>query len=162
MAIGNTNPNPKDVVILQRDDTNTYYGETHISGSSLIVYIDSNGYVNADGSASFYSQFPPTNASGSSISASYAVTASFALNGGTGGNSVSSSWASQSLSSSYAVTASYAMNGGSGGNSVSSSWASQSLSSSFSAFATSASFSTTSSFSSLAKTSSFAITSSYL
>jgi hypothetical protein len=40
-------------------------------------------------------------------SASYASTASFALNGGTGGSAVSSSWASQSLSASYAQTASF-------------------------------------------------------
>ena len=39
----------------------------------------------------------------SSISSSYALTASYALNGGSGGgSSVSSSWASQSLSASYA------------------------------------------------------------
>ena len=35
------------------------------------------------------------------ISASYAKTASYALNGGTGGNSISASWASSSLSASY-------------------------------------------------------------
>lgn len=40
-------------------------------------------------------------------SASYAATASFALNGGTGGIATSASWASQSLSSSYARTASF-------------------------------------------------------
>jgi hypothetical protein len=40
--------------------------------------------------------------------ASYAVTASFALNGGgSGGSTVSASWASASLSSSYALSASY-------------------------------------------------------
>jgi hypothetical protein len=44
-----------------------------------------------------------TTASSSPISASYALTASYALNGGSGGgSSLSSSWASQSLSSSYA------------------------------------------------------------
>jgi hypothetical protein len=39
--------------------------------------------------------------------ASYALTASFALNGGTGGSSVSASWASSSISASFATTASY-------------------------------------------------------
>jgi len=49
-------------------------------------------------------------------SASYATTASYALNAeGGGGSAVSSSWASSSISSSYALTASYALNGGSGG-----------------------------------------------
>ena len=38
--------------------------------------------------------------------ASYAVSASYALNGGTGGNSDSSSWASASISASYATSAS--------------------------------------------------------
>ena len=51
--------------------------------------------------------------------ASYALqslTASYALNGGTGGgSSVSSSWASSSISSSYALTASYAANSSGGG-----------------------------------------------
>src|SRR5574343_703851 len=61
MPILNSTPYPKDVVILQRDDTNTYYGETHISGTNAIMYIDSAGYLNADKSASFYSTFPPPN-----------------------------------------------------------------------------------------------------
>ena len=40
--------------------------------------------------------------------ASYSVTASYAMNGGSGGgSSVSSSWASQSLSASYALSASW-------------------------------------------------------
>ena len=65
MAIGDTNPNLKDVVILQRDDLNTQYNETHISGSNLILYIDADGHLNADPSGSFYTLFPP---SGSVIS----------------------------------------------------------------------------------------------
>ena len=59
MSISNTNPNPLDVVILQRNSTNTLYGETHISGSSLVVYIDSTGSLNADNSSSFYAIFIP-------------------------------------------------------------------------------------------------------
>ena len=69
------------------------------------------------------------------ISSSFALTASYAMNGGGGGGggqSVSSSWASASISSSFALTASYALNGGGGGGqSLSSSWASASISSSF-------------------------------
>ncbi len=69
MSISNTNPQPKDVVILQRDDLNTVYGETHISGSNLIIYIDSDGHLNADVSASFYNIFPPDG--GTAQTASY-------------------------------------------------------------------------------------------
>jgi hypothetical protein len=81
MAILNTNPSPKDVVILQRDDTNTYYGETHISGSKLLLHINSSGHLDADTSASFYSIYPPPF-----------------------GNAVSASFASQSLSTSFFIT----------------------------------------------------------
>jgi len=77
MAIINTNPNIKDVVILQRDDTNTYYGETHISGSDLIIYIDSNGYLNADTSASFYSQYPPPGGGGSGANGTASIVVNY-------------------------------------------------------------------------------------
>ena len=59
MAITNTNSNAKDVVILQRDDTNSQYNETHISASNAIVYLDSDGHINVDDSSSFYALFPP-------------------------------------------------------------------------------------------------------
>ncbi len=52
---------PKDIVFIQRDSLNNIYGEVHVSGSNLIIYIDSNGYLNADTSASFYQNFPPYN-----------------------------------------------------------------------------------------------------
>jgi hypothetical protein len=55
------------------------------------------------------------------VSASYALTASYAD---------SSSWSSSSISSSYALTASYAANS-SAGSSISSSWASSSISASY-------------------------------
>lgn len=45
---------------------------------------------------------------GSITSASYALTASFALNGGSGGSTLSASFASASISASYAKTASFA------------------------------------------------------
>ena len=131
MSIGNTNPNPKDVVILQRDDTNTYYGETHISGSGLLFHINSSGHLDVDTSASFYALYPPVGISVPSASV------------------VSCSWASSSISSSYSDTASYVMNGGGSGLTtgstyqitsswaISSSWASQSLSSVSSSWASS-------------------------
>ena len=46
--------------------------------------------------------------SGSVSTASYSLTASYALNGGNGGSNVSASWASSSLSASYSISASYA------------------------------------------------------
>lgn len=58
-----TTPNSKDLVIIQRSDTNNGYLETHISGSNLILYVDNNGHINADYSASFYSLFPATTSS---------------------------------------------------------------------------------------------------
>lgn len=74
-----------------------------------------------------------------SISASYALTASYSMNGGgSSGNSnfsISSSWASSSLSASYApFTQVYQT------NTISSSWASSSLSSSYATLAKSASY----------------------
>jgi hypothetical protein len=96
MPISNTNPQPKDVVILQRDATNTYYGETHISASEVILHIDEFGNLNADKSASFYALYPPpTVVAASAVSSSWA-SASLV--------SISSSWASQSLSTSFFIT----------------------------------------------------------
>ena len=82
MSILNPIPQSKDIVIIQRNYANTQYDETHISGSNKIIYIDNSGYINADDSASFYSLYPPP--------------------GGSGGTSISASWASQSLSASWA------------------------------------------------------------
>lgn len=58
MAISDPHPKSSDVVILQRNDNNTSYGEVHISGSNRIFYIDSDGHLNADDSGSFYNNFP--------------------------------------------------------------------------------------------------------
>ena len=88
MAITNPTPQPKEVVILQRDDGNAFYEEVHISGSSKIIYIDSSGYLNADDSASFYTVFPP--------------------GGGSGGTAGSASWASHSINSDATISASWA------------------------------------------------------
>jgi len=64
MPILDPTPKLKDVVLIQRSDDGSYYGEVHISGSSRIIYIDSNGHVNADTSASFYTVFPPSGYTG--------------------------------------------------------------------------------------------------
>jgi hypothetical protein len=121
--ISDPNPQPNDVVIIQRDFTNSFYGEVHISGSNRIIYIDNSGLVNADDSASFYALFPPVGVG----------------SGGSGGSSVSSSWASSSISTSYspyALTSSYAFTA-----SVQTSWEMSSSYASSSTWAESASFS---------------------
>lgn len=132
MAISNPNPQPYDVVIFQRDDTNTFWGETHISGTNLIFYIDSNGHVNADYSASFYSLFPPSGSGGGGsggttlvtgalyyITSSWAISASWAPSSGGSGTTlitgglypITVSWAQTSLlanTASVAITSSFA------------------------------------------------------
>jgi hypothetical protein len=85
MAILNQNPSPKEIVILQRNDSNTLYGEVHISGSKRIIHIDSSGYLNVDDSASFYTLYPPPVSSGGlTPGATYPITSSW---------SISASWA---------------------------------------------------------------------
>lgn len=62
----------KDIVFIQRSNDNSSYGEVHISGSKLVIYIDIDGNINADTAANFYSVFPPpapTGASGNFLSA---------------------------------------------------------------------------------------------
>jgi hypothetical protein len=59
MPITLPTPSPKDTVFIQRSDNNEFYGEAHISGSDLILYIDNDGHINADDSSSFYSAYPP-------------------------------------------------------------------------------------------------------
>ena len=108
MPISNTNPWPKDVVIIQRDDLNSQYNETHISASDVILYIDSAGHINADHSASFYALYPVPTAT----SASWASASIFSTSGSWSSASIwsiSGSEASHSISSSYAVTASSAI-----------------------------------------------------
>ena len=72
------------------------------------------------------STYPITSSwSQNTISASYALTASYALNGGGGidlvtGSTypITSSWSNNVVSASYALTASYALNGGAGGTTL--------------------------------------------
>jgi hypothetical protein len=84
-------------------------------GQLKIYYFDGDSFQWVDASG----ESIETGSFGSSaISSSYALTASYALNGGSGGggsgifasSSISSSWASSSISSSYALTSSYALN----------------------------------------------------
>ena len=136
MAIINTNPNSKDVVILQRDATNTYYGENHFSGSSLLIHINSAGDLDVDTSSSFYALYPPpvTSASTSasfSISSSYSQTASYAINAGSGTSLVTASTypitASWALTTVFSTSSSFASNSLSASYSNSSSWSTPQL-----------------------------------
>ena len=70
MAIADPHPKLKDVVILQRNDINTSYGEVHISGSDRIFYLDSDGNLNADPSGSFYTAFPVFGPTGTPVNSS--------------------------------------------------------------------------------------------
>lgn len=170
MPYDNT-PNRLEAAFVQRDKTNQYYEQVNISGSNLVIYIDETGSLTADrvsvwaakyGIGSGGSSLSSSWAS-SSISASYAGTASYLIGGA--GNSMSSSWASaslqaqyatqslyatQSISASHALTASYLIGGA--GNSESSSWASASLQ---------AQYATQSLFASQSISASYALTSSY-
>lgn len=155
--------------------------------SKKLTLGDLNSYILTDGnlSGSFFGtsswaeQSRTASYVGSIQSASYAFTASYALNGGTGGNATSASWTSQSLSASYAQTASFV----SVANSATASFATASLFASSASFviytggnngtianainattattATTASFATTARSSSFATTASFAISSSF-
>ena len=180
MSFDNT-PNALESAHVQRDKTNSYYEQVNISGSDLIIYHDASGSLTADkvsvwatkyGIGSGGSSVSSSWAS-SSISASYAATASFALNGGGGGGTqVSCSWASSSLSASvstsasYAQTASFALNGGGGSSgpvtqsiySTQSLYATQSISASF---ATTASYVNASNVVGTVTSASYATTSSY-
>jgi hypothetical protein len=92
MAFTDT-PNRYEAVFVQRRTDNSFYEQINVSGSDIIVYLDSTGMLNADKISVW--------------AANYGL--------GSGGSSVSSSWASSSLSSSHAITASFALNGGGGG-----------------------------------------------
>ena len=131
MAITQTTQK-KDVVFIQRANDNSAYGEIHISGSLLIPYIDENGNITADTSASFYTKFPVSGSSGAGglITAStYPITSSWAESASwappiASDYAVSASWSSESF---WATSASYSSNSR---WSISSSFSSQSISSS--------------------------------
>ena len=86
-------PNALESAFVQRDPTNSYYGQVNISGSDLIIYHDSTGTLTAD-KVSVWAAYYAIGSSGSVASASYSISASYAP-----GN--------PSISASYAVTASY-------------------------------------------------------
>jgi hypothetical protein len=106
MSYDNT-PNRLESAFVQRETGNQYYEQVNISGSDLVIYHDSTGKLTADKVLVWASL--------------YGI--------GSGGTSLSSSWASQSLSASVALTASYLIGGSD--LSVSSSWASASLESQY-------------------------------
>jgi hypothetical protein len=91
----------------------------HDSGSKVTdLMFGSFGGFGKTGSTSSYAQIAATASylAGSIQSASYAITASYALNGGGGGGGTTIvSGAYYDITSSYAVTASYVLGGGGGG-----------------------------------------------
>lgn len=139
-----------NVLYLQCTDGNTYQVSLDKDGTLITLNIDQTPVVGTNN----FLQIGTVSSMSSSISASYALTASYALNGGGTGTQDSCSWASSSISASYlngtaswAITASYTLNSG-GGNifasqslystqsiyassSLSASWASSSISSSY-------------------------------
>jgi hypothetical protein len=82
---------------------------TNADTASYVLGSNVHGSVAAATWAGHASESLASNFASSSISASYAVTASFAMNS-TAGSSVSASWASSSISASYALKASTADN----------------------------------------------------
>ncbi len=123
MPLTNPTPHPKDVVIIQRSNDGQSYGEVHISGSELIFHLDSDGYINADKSASFYTLYPPPVVGELIPGNTYPITSSWTENVSSTAiinAAISSSWASSSLTASYADIALTAL---SASNVVSSSYA---------------------------------------
>jgi hypothetical protein len=119
-----------------------YFSELNLTNrtvsSSFKNYVQSTGSILVDGVGnSIY------DLSSSIVSASYSLTASYALNGGVGGPTISASWASASISSSYTTTSSFALKAN---TAISASWASASISSSISSTATSSSYAVTASY----------------
>ena len=117
MSYDNT-PNRLESAFIQRDNTNTYYEQVNLSGSNLVIYHDENGILTADNVYVWATHYG-IGSGGQSLSSSWAsasVQAQYATQ---------SLFATQSVSASYAGTASYLLGGA--GNSESSSWASASL-----------------------------------
>jgi hypothetical protein len=118
MPISSPAISPRDVVIIQRSDDGSYYGETHISGSNRILYIDSSGHINADDSASFYSLFPVSASSGGGggggttlfTGSTYQITSSWAINtvNGVGSGTTLFTGSTYEITASQAISASWA------------------------------------------------------
>lgn len=120
-----TTPNLLESVFVQRNVNNLYYEQINISGSDLIFYHSSSGEITADKISVFATKYGlsgivvggsyniTTSYASSSISSSYANTASYVI--GFSVDIVSQSlYSSQSISSSYSQTSSYALNANSG------------------------------------------------
>jgi hypothetical protein len=107
-------PNKLDSAFVQRNTANQYYEQINVSGSDLIFYHSSSGIFTADQISVWAAKYGIGTGGSGSISASYAITASYALSGGSGGGvtpggsyNISCSYASGSTSSSFATSASY-------------------------------------------------------
>ena len=72
--ISSNTPSALDVVLVQRDSANTVYGEVHISGSNIVIYIDNNGNLTAGKASEFYSVFPTIGASGTFTAGANTIT----------------------------------------------------------------------------------------
>ena len=101
MAFDNT-PNSLEAAFVQRDSTNQYYEQINISGSNLIVYLDASGSLTADNIGVWAGKY----GIGTSTSSSYALTASYSLNGGSGGGTFVTG-GTYPITASWAQTASY-------------------------------------------------------
>lgn len=141
MAFSDT-PNRLEAVFIQRDTSNSRYDQINISGSDLIVYLDSTGKINADKIGVWAAIYGI--GSGSSSSGS--------------GTSVSSSWASSSFTSYFATQSLFSTQSL---FATQSRFATQSLFSTQSLFTTQSLFSTQSLFATQSISSSYAVTSSF-
>jgi hypothetical protein len=169
MPFDNT-PNKLESPFFQRNATNAYYEQINISGSDLIVYHSSSGELTADRISVWATKY----GLGNNESASYALTASYALNGGggTGGvtsgssyniyvayavsassvvvTTVSASWASSSIQAQYSTRSLFAVSASWASSSIQAQYATQSL------FAISASWASSSLFTNIATSASWA------
>lgn len=125
-------PSRLEAVFVQRDDHNNFFEQINVSGSNLIVYLDSTGHITASKIPQWASLYNLTGGGGNSDSASYALSSSYAGTSSFSFNSLSSSHsnisdtasyitssaitgtvtsASNALSASNAISASYALSG---------------------------------------------------
>lgn len=165
-------PNRLEAVFVQRDANNIRYDQINISGSDLIIYLDSAGRINADKISVWAATYGlgSGGGSGSAVSASWA-SHSFTSTTASWARSASYAPSAPSISSSYTETASYAYNAstaslliGSATVALSALWASSSYSASWITASNVNGAVTTSSYSissSNAKTSSYSLTSDF-
>ena len=130
-VITNDRSPTKTITLLPNDYEVRCIGTPDYQTQFYISVVDTNGI--AVSASAIINSGPITS---SNFTASYAITASYALNGGGGG--ATSSWASSSISSSWATTASYAVSAltasyalNSGGGNPTSSWATNAITASW-------------------------------